>query len=213
MVRLLVATLNRGKLAEFAELLRDLPIQVVGPRDLRLSLQVKECGASYAENARLKAEAFVRASGLPVLSDDSGLEVDALNGEPGVHSARYAGDRASDLDRYQLLLQKLAGVPWRRRTARFRCVLVLATPEGTVHAVEAVCEGLIALEPHGDHGFGYDPVFYLPEQQCTMAQLAPEVKNQISHRARAVKEMRPVLERYAAAGGQAPSGLTQRGAC
>jgi XTP/dITP diphosphohydrolase len=199
-IRLLVATYNRGKLAEFKDLLSDAPVQVVGPHDLRLSLTVAETGSSYADNARFKAEGFVRASGEMALADDSGLEVDALNGEPGLHSARYAGPAASDVDRYRLLLNRLSGVPWERRTARFRCVLVLATPSGAVHTVEGVCEGLIAREPHGDNGFGYDPVFFLSEQGCTMAQLESRAKNQISHRANAVTAMLPILLRYAATG-------------
>ncbi|MBC7260391.1 MAG: hypothetical protein H5T63_00130, partial [Chloroflexi bacterium] len=125
--------------------------------------------------------------------DDSGLEVDALGGAPGIRSARYAGHDTDDASRYQLLLQELDGVPWEKRTARFRCVLVLATPDGEVYSTEGVCEGLVAFEPRGDHGFGYDPVFFLPEYGQTMAQLPPEVKNRISHRARAVQKMFPVL--------------------
>lgn len=206
MIRLLVATYNRGKLAEFSSLLQPLPVQIVGPGALGLSLEVDECGATYLENARLKARTFMLASGLPALADDSGLEVDALNGEPGVYSARYAGTGASDQDRYQLLLAKLIGVPWAKRTARFRCALALATPEGPIHTAEGVCEGIIAREPHGTCGFGYDPVFFLPGLQCTMAELESAVKNQISHRANAARAMRPLLERYASAGDRTPGG-------
>lgn len=210
MIRLLVATYNQGKLAEFSALLQGLPVEVVGPKDLGLTVHVHENGATYAENAQLKAEAFLSASMLPTLSDDSGLEVDALDGEPGVHSARYAGDHASDRERYELLLRRLAGVPLNKRTARFRCVLVLATPEGLVQAVEGVCEGLIAFEPCGEHGFGYDPVFFLPQQQCTMAQLTPEVKNQISHRANAARAIRPILERHVVAAGRTCPAATSK---
>ena len=200
-IQLLLATHNRGKLAEFSSLLRDLPIQVVGAGDLGLLVPVEESGATYGENAQLKAEALLHASGLPTLGDDSGLEVDALNGAPGLHSARYAGHGASDRDRWQLLLARLAGVPWQKRTARFRCVLALAVPGGATHTVEGTCEGFIALEPRGEKGFGYDPVFFLPGQQCTMAQLTSEAKNQISHRANAVRALRRILESYVAAGG------------
>ena len=202
MIDLVVATYNQGKLAEFAALLKDTPFHVVRPGSLGLSVVVEECGSSYAENARLKAEAFLRASGLPALGDDSGLEVDALQGEPGLHSARYAGAGASDPDRYHRLLNRLAGVPWEKRTARFKCVLAFATPGGATYTTEGVCEGLITLEPDGGNGFGYDPVFFLPKQQCTMAQLAPDVKNQISHRAIAAKALRPILEYYASSNSQ-----------
>lgn len=199
-IHLLLATHNRGKLAEFSSLLRDLPFQVVRPGDLGLLAAIEESGATYGENARLKAEALLRASGLPTLSDDSGLEVDALSGAPGLHSARYAGNGASDHDRCELLLARLAGIPWEKRTARFRCVLALAMPGGATHTAEGTCEGFIALEPSGEKGFGYDPIFFLAAQQCTMAQLTSAAKNQISHRANAVKALRPILESYAAAG-------------
>lgn len=199
MIRLLVATYNQGKLAEFASLLGVLPVHIVGPNELGLYVAVEERGTTYAANARLKADAFLRVSGLPSLGDDSGLEVDALNGEPGLHSARYAGSGASDQDRCRLLLKKLAGVPWDRRTARFRCALALATPDAPPRTVEGVCEGFIALEPCGQGGFGYDPVFFLPDRQCTMAQLPPQVKNQVSHRASAVRAMLPILGSYTSA--------------
>ncbi|HIP87757.1 MAG TPA: non-canonical purine NTP pyrophosphatase, partial [Anaerolineales bacterium] len=128
-----------------------------------------------------------------VLADDSGLEVDALNGAPGIRSARYTP--GSDEDRIAALLRHLEGVPWERRTARFRCVIAVVPPDGTVHFAEGVCEGIIATEPAGGGGFGYDPVFYLPDLGCTMAQLPPEAKNRISHRARAVQAVMPVLRR------------------
>jgi len=193
MVRLLIATENAGKIREYEQLLGSRPWGLCTPRDLELALAVHEDGESYAQNARIKALAYMQASRLATLADDSGLEVDALGGEPGVRSARYAGASASDTDRYRLLLQRLHGISWEKRRARFRCVVALALPGGETYSTEGVCEGVIAFGPQGDRGFGYDPVFYLPEHGQTMAQLPPEVKNRISHRARAVQQMLPIL--------------------
>jgi XTP/dITP diphosphohydrolase len=193
MVKLLVATRNPGKVREYAGLLAGLPIEVTYLPEVGLDLEVAETGASFAENAILKAKTYARASGLPTLADDSGLEVDALGGEPGIHSARYAGSCATDADRYRLLLRRLEGVPWERRSARFRCVIALATPEGEVWTAEGEVEGIIAFEPRGSGGFGYDPVFYLPEHGCTMAELPAGVKNQVSHRSRAARGIRHIL--------------------
>jgi len=192
---LLIATHNRGKLREYEALLAGLPFQLVTPAHLGLGLQVVESGDTYAENARLKAVAFARASGLPALADDSGLEVDALDGAPGVRSARYAlGD---DADRVTALLRALdkAGVPDDERSARFRCVIVVAAPAGQTWSAEGTCEGRIIDTPRGDGGFGYDPVFFIPDRHCTMAELPAEEKNRISHRARAAQALRPVLKR------------------
>jgi XTP/dITP diphosphohydrolase len=158
-----------------------------------LELEVSEDGAAYVDNARQKAEAFARASGLLTLADDSGLEVDALDGAPGVRSARYA--KGHDGDRVTALLTQLLDVPWEQRTARFRCVVVIITPEGESYTTEGVCEGRITLEPAGEGGFGYDPVFYLARHGCTMAQLPQKVKNRISHRGRAVEAALPILGR------------------
>ncbi|MEE8163099.1 MAG: XTP/dITP diphosphatase [Anaerolineae bacterium] len=194
MVKLLIATHNPGKIEEYEELLAGLPLELTYPAQEGLDIEVAETGASFAENARLKAAAYARASGLVALADDSGLEVDALGGEPGIHSARYAGTGASDKERYRLLLEKLREVPWEERTARFRCVIAVATPGGQVHTAEGICEGIIAFAPKGEHGFGYDPVFYLQEYGKTMADLPPETKNKISHRARAVQRAREILE-------------------
>jgi XTP/dITP diphosphohydrolase len=193
MTSLLIATNNLGKQREYEQLLAPLKWVLRTPQDLRLSITVREDGSTYAENARIKALHYLQASGLLSLADDSGLEVDALGGHPGLHSARYAGPGAGDADRYRLLLKELNGVPWEKRTARFRCVLVLAVPGGKVHTTEGTCEGLIAFEPQGEHGFGYDPIFRLPRWEKTMAQLSPEVKNRVSHRARAVQKMLPIL--------------------
>jgi XTP/dITP diphosphohydrolase len=190
MTKLLIATHNSGKVKEYQKLLAGLPLELTHLAEEGLDMEVAETGESFAENAILKANAYARASGLLTLADDSGLEVDALNGEPGIHSARYAGSEASDEERYQLLLENLKDVPWERRTARFRCVIAVATPDGEVRTAEGTCEGIIAFEPQGEHGFGYDPVFYLPEHGRTMAELPPQTKNNISHRARAAQEAR-----------------------
>ncbi len=190
MVKLLVATNNPGKVREYEELLVELPLEVTFPAQEGLALDVEESGTTFEENARLKARAYARASGLLTLADDSGLEVNALGGAPGVWSARYAGTGASDADRYQKLLAALADVPDGQRTARFRCVVALAWPDGTVCTAEGRCEGQIGWAPHGEHGFGYDPVFIVDGfGGQTMAELVPEVKNRISHRARAVQAM------------------------
>jgi XTP/dITP diphosphohydrolase len=159
--------------------------------------EVEESGQTFAENAIQKAEEYAGVCGLLTLADDSGLEVDALGGQPGVHSARYAGAGASDEDRYLLLLERLRQVPWEERRARFRCVIAVAEPGGDTFRSEGVCEGVIAFSPQGTFGFGYDPVFFLPEYQRTMAQLPPDEKDQISHRARAAAGIRPVLEMLA----------------
>jgi len=188
---LLVATQNPGKKREYRDLLAPLDVDIRFPDDLDLHLDVREDGTTYAQNARKKARTYASASGLLTVADDSGLEVDALGGAPGIHSARYAA--GSDADRVETLLDDLRGVPWSERTARFRCVLVIVTPDDEVYEAEGVCEGVIAVEPRGAGGFGYDPVFYLPDYDATMAQLPGAEKNRISHRARAVQEALPLL--------------------
>jgi XTP/dITP diphosphohydrolase len=191
MTELLVATHNQGKMREFGQLLGSVDARIVFPLELGLQPAVVEDGATYEHNAGRKARAYAQASGLLTLADDSGLEVDALGGAPGVHSARYVpGD---DSDRIAALLARLRDVEWRRRTARFRCVIVIETPDGDRHVAEGVVEGLIAHAPQGQGGFGYDPVFYLPEFERTMAEIPPDVKNRISHRARAARAALPIL--------------------
>ena len=196
-MKLLVATNNRGKIEEYRELLGGLPVQLVSPVEEDIHLEVDETGQTFAENAMLKARAFAGRSGLVTLADDSGLEVDALNGEPGVFSARYDGVAGNDVSRYTLLLKKMEAVPWEKRGARFRCVIALGSPERSEPEPvgEGRCEGFISRVPHGKHGFGYDPVFFVPQFGQTMAELPPETKNQISHRARAVQGVREVLAR------------------
>jgi XTP/dITP diphosphohydrolase len=199
-MRLLVATYNPGKMVEYAELLQELPVELVSLADLGIDLEVEETGTTFAENALLKARAFAEASGLVTMADDSGLEVDALDGAPGVYSARYGGPGATDEDRYKKLLEEIADVPQGERTARFRCVIALAWPDGRRAFTEGTVEGKIACSARGEHGFGYDPVFYLPKDRRTMAELPPEVKNQISHRAEAARALVDLLSRCFAAG-------------
>ncbi len=194
MQKLLLSTNNQGKVLEFRSLLKETGLELVTPAGLGLSLNVDENGSTYEENARLKALAGVRASGLLTLADDSGLEVDALGGEPGIRSSRYAGENAGDKERVRFLLDRLSGVPHDRRTACFRCVIVLAWPDGRVDCCEGRCDGLIISVPRGEAGFGYDPVFYFPELHRTMAELPPETKNRISHRGRAAQKACVLLQ-------------------
>ncbi|MSQ22099.1 MAG: RdgB/HAM1 family non-canonical purine NTP pyrophosphatase, partial [Dehalococcoidia bacterium] len=182
-LQLLLATNNQGKVAEFRSLLAMLPLEMVTPTQMGIADEPEETGATFEENALLKARYYAGRSGLLTLSDDSGLEVDALNGGPGIYSARYGGPGISDSDRVYKLLRALEGVPWQRRTARFRCVVALFWRDGTEETFHGVREGYIALEPRGNNGFGYDPIFFLPHLGKTMAELPPEVKNQLSHRA------------------------------
>ncbi len=194
MNRLLIATGNPGKLREFGQLLPDLLL--TSPASLGLQLEVEENGDSFAANARLKALAFAAASGHVVLADDSGLEVDALDGAPGVLSARYGGPGLDDRGRCQRLLAALSAWPaTQQRRARFRCTVVAMAPDGRSCTADGVCEGIIAAAPSGEGGFGYDPVFYLPEDGCTMAEVEISRKNQLSHRARALAALRPHLPR------------------
>jgi XTP/dITP diphosphohydrolase len=193
MNKLLLATNNQGKLRELCAILADLPIELVTPANIRLELDVPEDGSTYAENAAKKALAFARASGLASLADDSGLEVDALGGAPGLYSARYLSKPgASDADRRAYLLQNLGGKP-RPWAARFRATVAIAGPGGSVQIAEGICPGEIVPEERGTGGFGYDPIFLLPELGLTMAELPEETKNRLSHRARAVRAAKPIL--------------------
>ncbi len=176
-------------------MLSRLPFELVSLADQGIATTVSEVGETLEENARLKATVLAAESQLLALADDSGLEVDALGGEPGRLSARYAGEGASDRDRIDYLLAKLKGVPRERRSARFRCVIAIATPEGEVELCSGECPGIITFEPKGEQGFGYDPVFYLPELDKTMAELPLEVKNRVSHRGQAAREACQLLRR------------------
>ena len=187
--RLLIATNNLDKAGELRGLLGDCGWEVVSPAELGISLDVEETGTTYAENARLKAEAFSRASGLAALADDSGLEVDALEGEPGPLHHVNGWDGRDQAERIQILLTAMLEVPRSRRTARFRAVTVLVLPDGRVREEQGTCEGVIATAPAGERGFGYDPVFVLPGGDLTMAQLSTEEKNRVSHRGVAARKM------------------------
>ena len=194
MPKLLLATNNQGKIAEFRYLLDGCGWQLVTPADVGVQLDVEETGQTYLENATIKALAFARTSGLTSLADDSGLEVDALDGRPGILSARYAGVDLTDGERVAALLDELAGVSEDARTARFRCVIVIATANGEVQSVEGTVEGRIAIEPRGENGFGYDPIFELPERGLTVAELPASEKHAVSHRGVAARKARKLLE-------------------
>jgi XTP/dITP diphosphohydrolase len=185
MPRLVLATTNPGKIAELRALLAACDWEIVTPTDVGVRVDVDETGATYEENARLKALAYARAAGLPALADDSGLEVDALAGAPGVHSARFGGADMPHAEKIRLLLARLQDVPDERRGARFRAVIVVALPDGRTYAAEGVCAGRIARAPRGEGGFGYDPIFLVEGGTRTMAELTPAEKNRLSHRARA----------------------------
>ena len=193
--KLLLATNNRGKLREYRELLRGVPFELVTPADLGVGLGAEETGTTFEENAALKAVTAARQTGLLSLADDSGLEVEDLGGAPGPLSARYAGANASDKDRIDFLLSRLKDIPARERSARFRCVIAIASPEGKVELFSGVCSGLITDTPRGTQGFGYDPIFFIPELGKTMAELTLEEKNKVSHRARAAGKAREYLKK------------------
>jgi len=195
MPKLLLASANAGKVKEYRFLLGNLGYEIVTLAEQGIDKVAIESGNSYEQNARLKAVAYAKLTQLIALSDDSGLEVDVLNGEPGVRSARFAGEDATDTDRVRALLTRLNGVPWQRRAAHFKCVIAIATPKNELELCSGECHGIIAFKPKGKNGFGYDPIFYLPEMGKTMAELAPETKNEISHRARASQGARQVLKR------------------
>ncbi|HMQ33582.1 MAG TPA: RdgB/HAM1 family non-canonical purine NTP pyrophosphatase [Chloroflexaceae bacterium] len=195
MHELLIATRNPGKLREFAAIFDGLGLALRTLDELGIPDEVEETGETFAANAALKAEAYMAMSGLPTLADDSGLEVAALGGAPGVYSARYGGVKGEAQLRY--LLDQLRGVPWHERLARFVCVIALARPGHPTELAEGTLPGVIELEPRGSGGFGYDPLFYLLDEDATMAELPAERKNQISHRAAAARAARQILARWA----------------
>ena len=198
MTQLLIATTNAHKLDEYRAIFAGLPFELRSLRDLGIDDDVEETGDTFEANARLKAEYYAGRSGVLTLADDSGLEVAALNGEPGVRSARYAGPGASDRDRIDLVLQKLEQVPFHARLGRFVCAIALAHPDGQLEIVEGVLNGVIETTPRGEYGFGYDPIFYVLDEDKTLAELPPERKNKISHRAVAARAARGILERWQA---------------
>lgn len=198
---LLIGSNNAHKVDELRTMFDGLPLRLVTLRDLGIDHEVDETGATFEENARLKADQYAALSGLPTLADDSGLEVAYLDGAPGVYTARWALPDPADPHRaYGRLLEQLKGVPFHNRIARFVCVIALARPGGATEIVEGALPGLIAEEPRGSYGFAYDPVFYLLDRDLHLAELPPEEKNAISHRAQAAAKARAVLERWLAEG-------------
>lgn len=185
-MKLVLATRNQGKVREMSELLGPQGIEIISLAEFPELGDVEEDGDTFRENAIKKASAVCEQTGLMALADDSGLEVDALDGAPGVHSARFAGEPKDDAANNRKLLDLLSGVPPEQRTARFRCVIAIAVPDGWAYTADGTCEGVIAEEPRGSGGFGYDPLFYLPEYGKTFAELDLETKNKISHRGRAL---------------------------
>lgn len=186
-MKVILASKNQHKLTELSAILSQLGFEIALESEYGLDIDVEETGTTFEENSFLKADAVMKASGLPVLADDSGLMVDALDGAPGVYSARY-GHKASDKERMAYLLENMKDVPEERRGAKFVCVITCLFPDGRKIVARGECPGVIARAPHGENGFGYDPVFYLPELGMTYAELPSEQKNAISHRARALQD-------------------------
>jgi XTP/dITP diphosphohydrolase len=194
---LLVATTNRHKLEEYRVMFAGLPYQLCSLSDLHLDFDVEETGTTFQENAALKAWAYARAAGELSLADDSGLEIDALGGEPGVYSARFAGVDTPYEERFRIIFERLRDVPEEQRSARFRCVICIADPStGKLESVDGTIEGRIPETSRGVNGFGYDPIFYVPELGMTTAEISPEHKNRISHRGLAAQKARGLLENW-----------------
>lgn len=196
-VKVVLASKNAHKLEEMKALLSAQGVEVVMESDVGVDIDVEETGTTFEENALLKAKAVMEATGLPAIADDSGLMVDALNGAPGVYSARYGGEGLDDVGRYRLLLENMRGQLGRK--AKFVSVVTLAMPGGDVISARGECHGTMAYAPQGENGFGYDPIFYLPEKKKTFAQLTSQEKNEISHRANSMKEFQKKLADYQAA--------------
>ncbi|HIR19674.1 MAG TPA: RdgB/HAM1 family non-canonical purine NTP pyrophosphatase [Candidatus Pelethomonas intestinigallinarum] len=193
-MKFILASQNQHKLVEMQNILSAHGVEVVLQSELGLHVEVEETGATFAENAMLKAKAVMAASGLPAIADDSGVCVDALNGAPGVYSARYGGPELDDVGRYRLLLENMRGA--RDRTAHFTSAIACAFPNGDTIEAEGICPGMIAYAPQGDGGFGYDPVFFLPQLRKTYAQLTPEEKAAVSHRGKALEVFDQKLREY-----------------
>ena len=191
-----IATRNLGKLREMGAILASLSLKLRSLKDFPEIPDVVEDGATFSENAGKKARTVAHLTGRLTIADDSGLCVDALQGRPGIFSSRFAGDEASDREKYQELLDEMTGVPEGQRGAEFICVMAIVSPEGEMQTVEGKCRGRITFTPQGKHGFGFDPIFFVPEFGKTMAELEPEVKNQISHRAQALKKLTLILPQF-----------------
>lgn len=194
MKRIIFATGNEGKMKEVRKILADLPVEVVSMKEAGVSAEIIEDGETFEENAVIKAKAIMELTGEVVLADDSGLEIDYLNKEPGIYSARYMGENTSYRLKNGNLIHRLEGVPDEERTARFVCVIAAAFPDGTVCTAEGTIEGMIGYDIKGTNGFGYDPIFYVPEFGCTTAELSEEKKNEISHRGKALRKIAEKLK-------------------
>ena len=195
MDKIIFATGNAGKMKEVREILKDLNVEVLSMKEAGIQADVEENGKTFQENAVIKAEEIMKISGEVVLADDSGLEIDYLNKEPGIYSARYMGEDTSYRIKNGNLIERLQGVPDEKRTARFVCAIAAAFPDGSVETTEGTIEGRIGYEEKGENGFGYDPIFYVPEFGCTTAELTGEQKNQISHRGKALEAMKEILKK------------------
>ena len=193
MDKIIFATGNEGKMKEVRMILEDLGLQVLSLKDEGITADVEENGTTFEENAQIKARTICNLTGEIVLADDSGLEIDYLNKEPGIYSARYMGEDTSYHIKNANLIERLDGVEDEKRTARFVCVIAAVCPDGSEHVTRGTIEGRIGYEEKGENGFGYDPIFYVPEYHCYSAELAPEEKNKISHRGKALEEMKTVL--------------------
>ena len=195
MKRLIFATGNQNKMREIREILADLPVEILSMKEAGIEADIVEDGKTFEENAIIKAKTIMELTGELVLADDSGLEIDYLNKEPGIYSARYMGEDTSYHIKNAKLIERLEGVPDEKRTARFVCAIAAVFPDGKELVVRGTVEGIIGYEEKGENGFGYDPIFYLPERGCTTAELSPEEKNSISHRGNALRLMNELLER------------------
>lgn len=196
MTKIVFATGNQGKLREVKKILADLNVDIVSMKEEGIQIDVDENGTTFAENAQIKATAIGAHTDAIVLADDSGLVIDALNGEPGIYSARYLGEDTSYRIKNQNLIDRLEGVPDEKRTARFVCAIAAALPDGTVLHTEGTIEGIIGYEERGENGFGYDPIFYVPKLGKTTAELTDDEKNAISHRGSALEKMKVLLREY-----------------
>ena len=190
MKEIVLASSNKGKVREVEMMVKDMGIRIVPLSETSFDEEIEENGSTFEENAVIKAKAVAEKLGVPALADDSGLEIDFLNKEPGIYSARYLGHDTPYSVKNQMILDKLAGVPDEKRTARFVCSMALALPQGSVVTTTATMEGRIAYEIKGENGFGYDPIFYLPEFGMSSAEISPEQKNEISHRGKALRQMK-----------------------
>lgn len=194
-MKIIFATGNENKLREIRQITENMGIEIVSMKDAGYYTEVEETGTTFEENAYLKASAIAKKCNLPTLADDSGLEIDYLNKEPGIYSSRFMGEDTPYPVKNAELLRRMEGVPDEKRTARFVCAICLVRPDGSSETVKATMEGRVAYKIAGENGFGYDPIFFLPERGCTSAELSPEEKNEISHRGKALRMMRDILEK------------------